>query len=367
MKKFLSILALLVLGLVLVSCGEKSDKWNIVLITDVGDITDKSFNQGTYEGVKKFAEEYKIKYSYFKPKHKDTKDYIEAIDLNVKNGANVIVCPGFLFEQAVFQAQEKYPKVKFILIDGVPNNGDYEGDFKSETRSNTTNILFQEEQAGFLAGYAAVADGFTKLGYMGGMAVPAVQRFGIGYVAGAFYAAKELDKTITFDANRYEYLGNFNNEPAHTTKAKSWYDAGVEVIFAAAGGAGNAVMAAAETAKKHVIGVDVDQAAESTTVISSAMKELAVAVYQELDALINHDKFNGGKTAVKGAKEGAVGLPGGDSWKWKNYKHTDYEELFKLLEDGTIVVPTDKAKLTTFLKDKCGNPSGLEELVNKTM
>src|SRR5690606_31217205 len=142
---------------------------------------------------------------------------------------------------------------------------------------NTVNILFQEEQPGFLAGYAAVAEGFTNLGFMGGMAVPAVKKFGIGYVAGAFYAAHELNKTITFDANRYEYLGNFDNDPAHTNRAAGWYDAGVEVIFAAAGGAGNAVMAAAEQKNKKVIGVDIDQSGESTTVISSAMKDLSVA------------------------------------------------------------------------------------------
>ena len=361
MKKLLSIIAVMVLALVLSACGTKTKEWRIVMITDVGTITDKSFNQGTYEGVEKFAKEFKIPYSYFRPNAGTQKDYEEAIDLNVANGANVIVCPGFLFETAIHSSQIKYPDVKFILIDGQPHSGDY----KIDTKENTSNILFQEEQAGFLAGYAAVADGYKNLGFMGGMAVPAVKKFGIGYVAGAYYAANELNKTITFSADRYEYLDDFENKPEHTTTANGWYSAGVEVIFAAAGGAGNAVMAAAETSNKHVIGVDVDQSGESETVISSAMKELAVAVYQELDALINKNAFNGGKTAVKGAKEGAIGLPGGESFKFKTFTKDQYDTLFAKLVDETIKVPTDKAKLTTFLKDKCGNPS-VADLIAKT-
>lgn len=384
MKKILSLVTLLLFAFVLVSCAEETTaattaatttattteapkEWNIVMLTDVGTITDKSFNQGTWEGVKAFAEDNDIRHMYFRPNAGTQADYEEAIDLVIANGANVVVTPGFLFETAIYTKQTEYPDVQFILIDGTPNDGAW-GSATGPTwftAENTTCILFQEEQSGFLAGYAAVADGFTNLGFMGGMEVPAVQRFGIGYVAGAFYAAEALSKTITFSADRYEYLGNFDNEPAHTTKANSWYAAGVDVIFAAAGGAGLAVMAAAEESTATVIGVDVDQSNLSDTVISSAMKELAIAVQQELEALIINDNGNGGSVLVKGAAEGAVGLPLGDSFNFTTFTLAEYETLFALVENGTIMVPASEEALITFLADECGNPS-VAALVAKT-
>jgi len=363
MKNFLSLVLLVFVAILFVGCGQTEEKeWKIVMLTDVGTITDKSFNQGTYEGVKKFGDENDITVQYFRPNAGTQASYEEAIDLVVANGANVVVTPGFLFETAIYTSQTKYPDVKFILIDGVPHTPDYETFF---TADNTLCILFQEEQSGFLAGYAAVADGYEKLGFMGGMEVPAVQRFGIGYVAGAYYAAEELNKTITFEANRYEYLGDFENKTEHTTKAEAWYNSGVEVIFAAAGGAGNAVMKAAENQSAKVIGVDVDQSNQSVTVISSAKKELAIAVEQELKALIIDDEFKGGQTLVKGAAEDAVGLPKGDSFKFSTFTLAQYDALFAEVNDGTIIVPTSETELATFLTEKCGDPSGVADLVAK--
>ncbi|SUT90959.1 Purine nucleoside receptor A [Acholeplasma oculi] len=363
MKKILALLILSVFSLVLVACGEQTTEWNIVMLTDVGTITDKSFNQGTWEGVKAFAEDNDITHSYFRPNAATHASYLESIDMVVANGANVVVTPGFLFETAIYEAQSRYPDVYFILIDGEPHTPDYS---TFRTDDNVVNILFQEEQSGFLAGYAAVADGFTNLGYMGGMEVPAVQKFGIGYVAGAYYAANALSKTITFDASRYEYLGDFDNKPEHTTKAASWYNAGVELIFVAAGGAGNAVMAAAEaTSGKFVIGVDVDQAGESDTVISSAMKELAIAVRQELQALIDGN-WNGGQTLRKSAANDSVGLPTAQaSWRFRTFTQAQYETVLGKVKDGTITVPQTKAQLTAFLAAN-GNPSAAA-LVNKTV
>jgi len=376
MKKVLGIFVLAFMVFGFAACGgtettenggtttEEEKEWNIVMITDVGTITDKSFNQGTWEGVQAFAEANDIPAMYFRPNEGTQAEYEAAIDLVVENGANMIVTPGFLFETAIYNKQTEYPDVRFILIDGTPHTPDYS---TFHTADNTTNILFKEEQAGFLAGYAAVADGFTDLGFMGGMEVPAVQRFGIGYVAGAFYAANELDNTISFPANRYTYLGDFDASPAHITEASGWYSSGTEIIFAAAGGAGQSVMAAAEAATgATVIGVDVDQAADSETVISSAVKRLAVAVQQELTAIIIDGEGNGGTTLVKGAQEDAVGLPLGDSFKWENFTEADYETIYALIEDGTIVVPTTEDELDTFLEAHAGNPD-VAALVEETM
>lgn len=149
----------------------------------------KSFNQGAWEGLTQYAQEKGISHKYYQPTQKTTDSYVDAIDLAVAAGAKLVVTPGFLFEPAVYRAQDTHPNVAFVLLDGTPQDGTYT-DFRIET--NVYSVLYAEEQAGFLAGYAAVKEGYTNLGVMAGMAVPAVIRFGYGFVQGANYAAKEM-------------------------------------------------------------------------------------------------------------------------------------------------------------------------------
>ena len=205
MKKVLVVLLAAIMVLAMVGCGspaqpQKSDdagaanggdKYELALITDVGTIDDKSFNQGAWEGLEKYAKEHDISHKYYKPKEKSNDAYLESIKMAVDAGAKVIVTPGYLFEVPIYQAQAEYPDVTFVLLDGQPNDGNQD-DPKYETANNTVCILYAEEQAGFFAGYAAVRDGFRKLGFQGGMAVPAVKRFGHGFVMGADAAAIEL-------------------------------------------------------------------------------------------------------------------------------------------------------------------------------
>lgn len=230
MKKVITLVAFLVLAVVLFACGPR--QYEIAMITDTGDIDDRSFNQGTWEGIVDYAKENNKTYKYYKPTAVTLDAYVAAIDLAVQGGAKIVITPGFLFENSVHKAQSLYPDVKFILIDGSPHNvvdwgtmATYDGsDVSFEVKSNTLSIFFQEEQSGFFAGYAAVKDGMTKLGFMGGMAVPAVVRFGIGYVAGAYYAAKENNLTgFDFNPSYYEYLNTFAPSDAIVTKATSWY------------------------------------------------------------------------------------------------------------------------------------------------
>ena len=190
MKKLLVLFVLLTGVVTLASC--EAQTYEIAMVTDAGDIDDKSFNQGTWEGIVEFAEENDLTYKYYKPTEVSNDAYVAAIDLAVAAGAKVVVTPGFLFEPAVYTAQTKYPNVIFVLIDGVPHPGDYT---TFNVADNTRSILFRENESGFLAGYASVMEGFRELGFMGGIAVPAVVRFGLGYVAGAYYAAKELGAT----------------------------------------------------------------------------------------------------------------------------------------------------------------------------
>lgn len=347
MKKILSILLSCALGFSLVACSSSSDESSegkeIAMITDIGTIDDKSFNQGTWEGIEAYAKEKKITHEYYKPTEQSTDAYLAAIELAVQGGAKVVVTPGFLFEEPIYIAQDKYPDVHFILIDGNPHDADYK-DYK--TNDNTVGIVFAEEQSGYLAGYAAVKEGYTKLGFMGGMAVPAVTRFGYGFVQGADDAAKELniDKVDV----KYHYTGGFDATPEVQTLASSWYTEGTEVIFACGGAVGNSVMSAAEAIDgKKVIGVDVDQSAESDTVITSAMKGLSSAVQQTLEEYYN-GKFPGGKSLVLGADKDGVKLPMENS-KFEKFTQKDYDNVFKSLVEGKIELQKDDVKEATDL------------------
>lgn len=313
--------------------------YELALVTDLGTIDDKSFNQGAWEGLKKYAEENNISYKYYQPQEGTTGSYVETIGLAIEGGAKLVVCPGFLFEEPIFIVQDQYPDVRFILLDGEPHNADYS---EYKTGDNVMPILFQEDQAGFLAGYAAVKDGNTKLGFMGGMAVPAVIRYGYGFVQGADTAAKEEGTNVEV---MYNYTGAFAATPEAQAMAASWYQNGTEVIFGCGGAVGNSVMAAAEEAGAKVIGVDVDQSSESATVITSAMKQLSVSVYDGIKAFYD-GSFPGGETSIFSATNNGVGLPM-DASKFTTFSQADYDALFEKLVNGDFEINNSTEDSTT--------------------
>ncbi len=326
MKKILVVvLAVILLTAVFTGCASKT--YEIAMITDAGEIDDKSFNQGTWEGIVEYAKANDISYKYYKPTEVSTDAYVAAIDLAVTGGAKIVVTPGYLFEPAIFVAQDKYPDVSFILLDGTPHNEDY-SEYRIE--KNVYSIFYAEQQSGFLAGYAAVKEGYTKLGFMGGMAVPAVIRFGYGFLQGAEYAANEMG--VSSVEVKYHYTGDFAATPKNQTTAATWFADGTQVIFAAGGKVGNSVMAAAEAADAKVIGVDVDQSPESKTVITSAKKELAVSVQAGLKSYYD-GAFKGGVSETLDITIGAVGLPS-DFSRFTTFTQADYDAIYaKLVAD----------------------------------
>ena len=333
MKKFVSFFLALVLSLGVCAVA-LAETYEIGMITDIGTIDDKSFNQGTWDAIKAYAEANGKTYNYYQPSAQSTEIYMERIDQAIADGAKVIVTPGYLFEEPIFIAQDKYPDVNFVLIDGNPHNADYS---EYRTEKNAVGIVFAEEQSGFLAGYAAVKEGYTKLGFMGGMAVPAVVRFGYGFVQGADYAAKELG--LTDVSVNYNYTGGFAATPEAQAMASSWYNDGVQVIFGCGGAVGNSVMAAAEAAGGKVIGVDVDQSPESETVITSAMKGLGAAVEQALTAYYA-GTFPGGEAWVLGADKGGVQLPMATS-RFAKFTQADYDAIYEKLAKAEVVPQKD--------------------------
>lgn len=335
-KKLLALSLALAMALALAACGGGSatttatptptaaaNTYELALITDIGTIDDKSFNQGAWEGLVQYAEEHNITHQYYKPTEKSDAEYLNAISLAVEGGAKLIVTPGYLFESSIYEAQTLYPDVKFVLLDGQPHTADYK---TYEIKDNVYSIFYAEQQAGFLAGYAAVKDGFTKLGFQGGMAVPAVIRYGYGFVQGAEAAAKEMGLPEGSISIKYNYSGDFAATPENQTRAASWYEDGTEIIFACGGAVGNSVMAAAEAGKdKWVIGVDVDQYAESDTVISSAMKMLGTSVYNAISDFYN-GSFPGGQIVTLDIAVDGVGLAM-DNAKWRTFSAADYQKL----------------------------------------
>jgi len=350
MKKMLAILmSIMMVGMVLAGCASEkdgeaeADGYEIALITDKGNIDDKSFNQGAWEGVIEFAEAEDITHKYYKPEEASDAGYLAAIDLAVTGGAKVVVTPGFLFEVPIFEAQTKYPEVKFILLDGAPHTADYA---TFETKENVASVMYSEEESGYLAGYAAVMDGMTKLGYMGGMAVPAVQAFGYGYLQGAEAAATELGLGDGAVEVTYHYTGNFEETDNNKATAKTMYQEGAEVIFAAGGAVGKSVMSAAAESDGKVIGVDVDQRYDSETVITSATKGLAASVVAVLESIYKTDSWStySAKTTYFNAANDGVGLPtevigeeDADAFdRFESFDKAAYDTVFATLTDGSV-------------------------------
>ena len=307
-------------------------KTDIAFVTDVGNIDDQSFNQYTWAGVQDFASANNLKSNYYKPSEDSDAARLEQMDNAVKDGAKVVVMAGNLFGAALGQAQEKYPDVQFLALD--VSTGDL-----ANPASNTALITYKEEQAGYLAGYAAVYDGYKELGFLGGMAVPAVIRYGYGFVQGADAAAKELGET---DVNiKYWYSGSFVATDDIKAKMDSWYSEGTEVVFSCGGGIVNSCLAAAQANNGKIIGVDVDQSGLDSCVITSAMKALANSVKLALtDCMGNGWKWSStyaGKESKLGAAEDCVGLPM-DKSQFQKFTTDDYNKLFKGLVDGTVTV-----------------------------
>ena len=381
MKKILALLLVLVMALSLVACGgekpaenkggETASEYKVAMVTDYGDITDQSFNQTTWEAVVKFGQDNNVETKYYKPTSNDTAGRVASVELAIAEGYNVIVMPGYAFGGTIAEVSGNYPDVKFIALDvakgdllegGVALKGeayDYNPDNWNLTdyvyMDNVYCAIYQEELCGYMAGYAAVKLGYTKLGFLGGMAVPAVIRYGYGFVQGVDAAAKELGITVDM---KYAYGNQFFGDADITAVMDTWYADGTEIVFACGGGIYTSAAEAAKKVNAKVIGVDVDQAAiidglygEGMTV-TSAMKGLAPTTIDTLvDVVINGNWANyAGKIDTLGlvsgddASKNYVGIPTATT-QFEDGKFTaeDYAALVKAMFEGTLVVSNDIA------------------------
>ena len=359
MKKFFALLLSLAMVLALVACGQKDPtpdtpdtpddpqtkvEYKVAMITDYGDITDQSFNQTTYEGCKEFCEANGVDFKYYKPAGDSTAERVAMVDAAVADGYNVVVMPGYAFGETITQVADLYPDVKFIALD--VSQGDL-GDY--QIPENVTCAVYQEELCGYMAGYAAVKLGYKNLGFLGGMAVPAVIRYGYGYVQGADAAAQELGTNI--DIN-YFYGGQFYGDANITSRMEGWYSNGTQVVFACGGGIYTSAVEAALKSNGYVVGVDVDQnyigvngvakdGYAYNPFITSAMKGLSESVSTALGDIEAGEWSNIAATNGNfGLEDGDyVGLPtDADSWNFETFTTDEYEALKSKIKSGEITV-----------------------------
>ena len=368
MKKFLALILALVMSLSLVACGgskteekpaeekpteteqpaeETGADFSVAMITDYGDITDQSFNQTTYEACKAYCDTNGIQFNYYKPAGDSTAERVAMVEKAVDEGYTVIVMPGYAFGETITQVADEYSDITFIALDVG------EGDLGGYTLpGNVYCAVYQEELCGYMAGYAAVKLGYTHLGFLGGMAVPAVVRYGYGYVQGADAAAAETGADVTME---YVYGNQFWGDADITAYMDNWYQTlGVEVVFACGGGIYASAAEAAAKVDGKVIGVDVDQAGiidggyGDGMTVTSAMKGLAPTVDHMLTEVA------AGNWANYGSKIETLGLVSGDdpeanyvqipmgSTQWGDgFSQDDYKALVKDMFDGKITVSND--------------------------
>ena len=355
-----SILFLLVVTLsmlmVLASCGggekaaEEPESFEVALITDNIDNNDNPFMSSTWEAINSFCDENnndltcQWKAASTTP-DMDDKELVEACRKAVEEakaeGGKVMVFAGSQFETVVHSLQGEYEDLYFILIDGVPRDDD----FNYEMAANSTGVLFAEEEAGFLAGYAAVADGYNRLAFMGGQDLPPVKRYGYGYIQGAAAAAKDAGRSDV--EVKYTYTDTFKAADWISKGASRWYGDGTQVIFACGGSIVNSVIKAAEDTGSEedgenvvysgkVIGVDTDQSGRSDTVITSAKKEIQTSVNDILNTYI-HDNFKGNSIFNYDLKNKGVSIEIKNS-RFKDFKGTDYTTLVDDIKAGKISI-----------------------------
>ncbi len=344
MKKLLAVLMALVLMMCSVAFAGAVDPdyiadtmtsedgtYKLAFVTDVGQLKDKSFNQGTWNGVKGYAAEHGMSYKYYQPANGDQAtddDRYDAMKAACEGGADVVICAGFMQETALKKAAAEFTDTKFVFVDG------YEIGL-----SNVAPISFKEEQSGYLAGYAVVKDGFTKLGFAGGGGGtnPACCRFGYGFAQGANAAAKEMGISVELKYS-WQYGASFSASPELQTMIKGWYETGTEIVFACGRSMFSSIVAAAAENEGYVVGVDGDQSSESETVITSAMKGLSSATQSAIGKFYD-GKWDeiGGIAQSLGAEEDAVGLPT-ENWLFETYTVEEYNELLAAIKSGEVVV-----------------------------
>ena len=323
---------------------------SVVLVTDKSNVDDNGYNQAAFEGAMTYAQAAGISYSSYSAAEDTQEEYLRVLESAIANDAELIICAGSHYAQAVGRLQKTCPDVDFLLIDAVPLN---ENDKPIPALENTYCLTFREEEAGYLAGYMAVLDGYTSLGFIGGEQLPSVIRYGYGYLQGINDAALLLDNADTIEVN-YWYADTFLPDDTIRQVSGDWYESGTQVIFSCGGDICQSVLQSAGQYDGYLIGVDVDQSALSKRIITSAMKGVRSAVILILDEYYANGclwpENQTDNVMSCGITEKCIELPlTDDAWRFNDASIEDYNMLYSKIKKGELSV-----------SDETGSPPKLE-------
>ena len=366
MKRIISVilLACLLITAMCTISGCVKSRYELVLLTDSGAVNDKGFNQSAWDAMTEFAVQRDLDCRYFIPQSTKRDDLVSQLRSVAKEGAAVIVMSGRVYETALYEVQRDYPDIKFVLIDGKPHAEDSQ---IPDIPANTTSVMFAVEQSGFLAGYAAVYDGITDLGFLAGAPDEDARAYGYGFLQGAEYAAKENGVSVSV---LYQYTGKNEKSDKNKQTAKEMYEAGADLIFACGKGTEESVIEASGEKRSYVICADTDRRYDSGTVLTSAVKGVSDALKLVLRSVCDMKDFEysfGEKSTYFNAANGGAGLASfvindknGDAFdRFYKFGKNEYEIILDRLSSGTVDVMRD-----IVISDSSGYVKD-EELVSK--
>jgi len=372
MKKiiaFVIAIAMLSLCVMLSSCSLiETGTVEIAMVTDGGSVSESSMNQAVWASVSEFAIANEKNYNAYHPVTQEHDDLVDAMMQAVVNGAKVVVCSGKILETALFEVQDLFPDVRFMLIDGEPrglestagviaNNKPADADDTDaadgtaspdvpveqvKISENVYCVTFREDQAGYLAGYIAVRDGYTKFGFVSESDSESDMRYGAGFLQGIQDAAREMGMIDRINV-KFRYSGGNAMMNEHTRSiVEKWYITGTEMVFASGATCAD-VIAAAEAQNGRVICTDNDHATASHLVVTTAMKFVDTPIKEALTSLYNNgmkwNEVHAGKTVQLGVAENGVGLPTKmSSWRFGNYTVAQYDALAAKMVAGEIAL-----------------------------
>lgn len=261
----------------------------------------------------------------------------DALREAAQSGASLVVCRGEEMARALYEIQGNYPGVHYLLFDAEPHNEDYTS---YTTEANVHCVLFQEEQAGYLAGYAAVTEGYTGLGFVGNDEMPDVVRYCTGFLQGAQQAAEEQGEDVTL---RVWYTGAIDDAQIVTNRMMDWYGDGTGIILACGGDIMQSALEAVNQTGAKALATDWDQNALGERVLGSAIKCYNTAVQQQLYQFYTDNSTwnqnSAGMTEKLGYTNGSVALAG-SVWRFNNFTQRDYEKLYQQLRNSELKVET---------------------------
>ena len=341
-----ALIAVLVLALGAGTGAAKSDvqaapaKYKVALVTDIGGLDDRSFNFLANKGLNVAKKKLGVEGAVFISK--SGSDYVPNLTRAARNGNGLVIGVGFLMADAVAQVAKRFPKTKFAIID----NSGVAAELKGKP-TNVRGILFKEQEAGYLVGFLAAKqivakpfEGQTKLGAVGGLKIPPVDRFIAGYYAGAKRASSKVSVT-------HSYSQDFVDQAKCKEQALNQIANGAGAVFQVAGQCGLGVLSAAKEKKVFGIGVDADQGYLGPHVLTSATKKVDVAVFSTIAAAQKSGaKFRTAFDAIFSVKNGGVGY-GKVSPRVSAKLKADVANIQKLIASGKIVVRRQSPPATT--------------------